>query len=453
MRLLTALSSLACVSARAGWSARAKSQFVATPSVLDSVSATVTATWSGISNPASNDWVSVYCVGAPESEFGAWNYVTACSGDWSTGACSMDFDLTYDGCDIEFRYYHDPAPYTLVATSNAVSWAPTANTSIRHVRVAYGRTPQREMYVSWTSNDGLTPGVLQLGAASGVYDLPNRTAAPPVTYSPATMCGATGSDPGHFYHVFLDGLAPATRYYARPVQGATVGPEASFVTGKPLGPDVDTKFILYADMYVSGDSGADATAAHTAAMTEEVDFLIHPGDLGYGIGSTSVWNEWMGLIEPTSSRIPYMVTTGNHGEAEAGCIRLRCGVTKVGRACRQRPGGGVGGDKGKRKGWKPGLRIQVPREAEDTKECLWVLHRALPHLHPAHPSQSSITPAKTPATTRRARALASRPRSTHGGTVAATAAASAACPPLRASARRTTGMAFSGTASKPATCT
>jgi hypothetical protein len=98
--------------------------------------------------------------------------------------------------------------------------------------------------------------VLQLGVASGVYDLPNRTAAPPVTYSPATMCGATGSDPGHFYHVFLDGLAPATRYYARPVQGATVGPEASFVTGKPLGGGVATRFVLYGDMAESGAPGA-----------------------------------------------------------------------------------------------------------------------------------------------------------------------------------------------------
>ena len=317
MRLLTALCSLASVTARAGWSARAKSQLVATPSVLDSSSATVTATWSGIANPASSDWVSFYCVGAPESAFGAWSYVTACKGDFTTGACALDFDVTYAGCDIEFRYYHDPAPYTLAATSNTVHWAPSANTTIRHIRLAYGRTPQRQMYVSWTSNDGLTPGVLQLGSASGMYDLPNVSAAPAVTYSPATMCGATGTDPGFFYHAFVDGLAPATRYFARPVQGDTVGAEATFVTGKPLGPNVETKFLLYADMYVSADSGADATAAHSAALTNEVDFLIHPGDLGYGIGSTSVWNEWMGLIEPTSSRIPYMVTTGNHGEARA----------------------------------------------------------------------------------------------------------------------------------------
>lgn len=71
-------------------------------------------------------------------------------------------------------------------------------------------------------------------------------------------------------------------------------------------------------MYVSAESGADATAAHTAALTNDVDFLMHPGDLAYGIGQTSIWNEWMSLIEPTSSKIPYMVTTGNHGAHTKG---------------------------------------------------------------------------------------------------------------------------------------
>ncbi len=253
-RVLTAAAAATAAAADAaaaggGWSARAPAQFVASPSVLKSASGTVTATWSGIAAPASSDWVSVYCVGAPEGDFGAWQYVTACTGGgWATGSCAMDFALDYAGCNVEFRYYRDPAPYTLAATSNTVTWAPSANSSIRHVRVAYGRVPQREMYVSWTSDDGLSPGVLQLGSASGVYDLGNVSAAPGVTYSPATMCGATGSDPGFFHHAFVSGLAPATRYYARPVQGVTLGAEAAFVTGKPLGPDVDTKFLLYADM-------------------------------------------------------------------------------------------------------------------------------------------------------------------------------------------------------------
>ena len=288
----------------------------AAPSLLDALSGAVTATWSGIAHAASTDWVAVYCVGAPESEFGAWSYVTQCTGGgWAGGGCSMPFQLTYGGCDVELRYYRDPAPYTLAATSNAVHWAPGGGngTDIRHVRIAYGRAPQSQMWLSWTSDDGLTPGVVQLGTAPGAYDLPNVTAARPATYSAADTCGATAAYPGFFLHAFLDGLAPGTRYYARPSQGASVGAETSFVTGKPRGPAVDTRFVVYADMYISADTGAAATAAHVAALpVDDVDFVCHVGDLGYGIGDTAVWNEWMALIAGYSGRWPYHVSLGNH---------------------------------------------------------------------------------------------------------------------------------------------
>jgi hypothetical protein len=37
-------------------------------------------------------------------------------------------------------------------------------------------------------------------------------------------------------------------------------------------------------------------------------FLLHPGDLGYAEGSGFIWDVWGELVEPISSRVPYMVT-------------------------------------------------------------------------------------------------------------------------------------------------
>lgn len=45
---------------------------------------------------------------------------------------------------------------------------------------------------------------------------------------------------------------------------------------------------------------------------------MHPGDLGYAEGSGFVWDFWGTLVEPITSRVPYMVTVGNHEYDHAG---------------------------------------------------------------------------------------------------------------------------------------
>jgi acid phosphatase type 7 len=308
---------LAAAAATAAAAAPGASMLTAAPAVLTTATAVVNVTWEGVTQPASTDWVSAYCVGAPESAFGAWFYVTGSPG-WATGAGALSFTVTYAGCALEFRYYRDPAPYTLVGTSNAVAWAAPPNNTLRHVHLAYGRVPQTQMHVSWTSDDGVTPAVLQVGhTRSGVYDLGNVTVPPPVTYAEGDLCGpsVTGyAFPGYFFHAFVAGLAPGTRYWVRPVQGGTLGAEVSFVTGKPVGPGVDTRFAVFGDMDVSGGAGAAATAAHVTALAAggAIDFATHVGDLGYAEGSTARWDAWMALIEPYASLVPVMVSLGNH---------------------------------------------------------------------------------------------------------------------------------------------
>jgi hypothetical protein len=123
----------------------------------------------------------------------------------------------------------------------------------------------------------------------------------------------------------VTGLAPNTRYYVTPTQGGTVGAETSFVTGKPLGADVATRFVVYADMATSMGAGASATAARTAALLGgdgEPDFLLHVGDLSYGEGNVATWEAWMDDIEPYSGRLPYHISIGNHG-ARARARRSR----------------------------------------------------------------------------------------------------------------------------------
>jgi hypothetical protein len=163
--------------------------------------------------------------------------------------------------------------------------------------------------------------VLLLGTAPGAYTLPNVTVPPPVTYLAGDLCTSPATDtwqfPGFFYHALAAQLAPATRYYARPVVGGVPGREVTFVTGKPTGAGVATRFVMYADQCsgaCGGGAGAVATGADVAAAVAggDIDFALVVGDLGYARGAVPLWSAWMALIEPTASVVPLHVVPGNH---------------------------------------------------------------------------------------------------------------------------------------------
>lgn len=50
----------------------------------------------------------------------------------------------------------------------------------------------------------------------------------------------------------------------------------------------------------------------TRAPLARVDMVLHVGDIAYADGSQQVWDDFMDLIEPYASRVPYMISVGNH---------------------------------------------------------------------------------------------------------------------------------------------
>lgn len=292
----------------------------ATPAILTTSPSTVTIQWEGVNNPQSTDWVAQYCANATGPDgFGSWAYVDTCSsGDYTKGSCtSFTLSVTQDSLPCtatKFSYFRDPSPYTFVVSSNTVTWnSSNSGDAPRHVHIAYGMEPRTSITFSFTTSDGVQPAVVQVGTAPGVYDVGNFTAAPSITYAANDCCGASSawSFPGYFHHTFVSGLKEDTRYYALPTQGGVVGTETSFKTAPPLGTATTVKAILMADMGDSGGSGAVTTSSRMAARAAEVDFVCHIGDLSYGRGDVSVWSEWMDLIEPVASKVPYLISIGN----------------------------------------------------------------------------------------------------------------------------------------------
>lgn len=217
-------------------------------------------------------------------------------------------------------------PYTFLGQSNAVVWKPVPNSTLRHERLAYGTDPSTQIHFSFTTADGTAPALVQLGTAPGTYSR-NVSAAEAVTYTASDSCGkpSAWSFPGYFHHAAISGLSPATRYYARAVQGSAVGAETSFMTGKVPSALSSIRALVFADMSISNGDGAVKTAARIAERAgnsaDPIDFALHVGDLSYGEGNVAVWEEWMDLIAPTCRAIPYHVSIGSECD-HAYCVGI-----------------------------------------------------------------------------------------------------------------------------------
>lgn len=47
-------------------------------------------------------------------------------------------------------------------------------------------------------------------------------------------------------------------------------------------------------------------------MDDNYDFLLHVGDLSYAEAEGLYWDRFNHLIEPIATKLPYMISVGNH---------------------------------------------------------------------------------------------------------------------------------------------
>ena len=293
---------------------------IASPSTPNTPIANLTVTWSGVSNPQSNDLIAIYCTDAPLSGFQEWDYVSV-SESWASGSGSMSFMQARSDCVLEFRLYRDPSPYIFLGKSNSIAWSGAGTGEPYHMRISYGYNPQTMMTIGWTSMNQSSDALVMIGESSGVYTIGNFTSFPASTYYAKDLCTAPANTegptswrfPGFFYYSNVTGLKPNTRYYAKALVQGMPSVEINFVSGKEVGANIDTQFVMYADMSESGIPGAIETSDRVyERITKEndIDFLLHIGDLSYGEGNVNTWDTWMSYIEPYSGLVPYHVSIG-----------------------------------------------------------------------------------------------------------------------------------------------
>jgi hypothetical protein len=191
-------------------------------------------------------------------------------------------------------------------------WTQAASSAVAPggVHLAYGGTSTSTMNVSWSTPHSVGRPVLDLGTTRHYG-----------TTVHADSVSSLGVDTV-YHHVDLSHLRPDTTYYYRLRHQGSTPRTGSFRTA-PAKPRA-FRFAAF------GDMGVNAAAQKNIALLrqQDPDLAFVVGDLCYadsgGMGTSSgsqqdftLWDRFLGQVQPSARAIPWMTTVGNH-EMENG---------------------------------------------------------------------------------------------------------------------------------------
>ncbi|XP_064391303.1 uncharacterized protein LOC135339110 [Halichondria panicea] len=278
----------------------------------------VTVQWNNLHHHAYNSWIGLYCP-ARSSHFNTIDFwwIKDLVNNTLTDI-SVRFTLYNVRNDCQFRYFVNDTATKLVAVSSKIHFIDAQNSHL-HIHLALTKK-HNEMRVQWTTGKECVPTV-HYGRLPDNLNL--KATGISRTYTASDMCGPPANmsayfiDPGYLHDVLLTDLTPNTQYYYQ-VSGTGISSETmTFRTSPHPGTNLPLTFDIYGDMDITKYS--EQTAARVLTDIERgASFILHIGDLSYATGIAYRWDEWMTLIEPLSSRVPYMVSVGNHEQCSTG---------------------------------------------------------------------------------------------------------------------------------------
>lgn len=305
----------------------------------------------GCASPAATDWIGVFSPAkfngstcSPESgpeedqspllctapiKFQYANYSTA--NYVKTGNGSLKLRLINQRADFAFALFSGGLTNpVLLAISNTISFLnPKAPV---YPRLSQGKL-WNEMTVTWTSGYNIDEAipVVKWGPEEQ-EEMAFLSPAGTLTFSRNSMCGSPARtvgwrDPGFIHTSFLKDLWPNTKYRYkvghRLLNGSYVwGPVYVFQASPYPGQDSLQRVIIFGDLgkaerdgsneYSNYQPGSLNTTDRLVEDLDNIDIVLHIGDLSYANGYLSEWDQFTSQIEPIASRVPYMVASGNH---------------------------------------------------------------------------------------------------------------------------------------------
>lgn len=297
-------------------------------------------------HPSADDWVGVFspskfnastCPGSHGSGPGPvicsapikYQFANYSAGYGVSGKGALQFQLINQRQDFSFALFTGGlSSPKLIAVSNAIAFAnPKAPV---YPRLAQGKS-WNEMTVTWTSgyeSDEAYPFV-EWGIK---WSPPVRSAAGTVTFDRESVCGEPARsvgwrDPGFIHTAFLTDLWPNKEYYYKighmlPDGSVVWGKLSSFKAPPFPGQKSLQRVVIFGDMgkaerdgsneYSNYQPGSLNTTDTLVKDLDNIDMVFHIGDITYANGYISQWDQFTQQVEEITSRVPYMVASGNH---------------------------------------------------------------------------------------------------------------------------------------------
>ncbi|KAM0060094.1 putative phosphodiesterase I [Helianthus debilis subsp. tardiflorus] len=249
----------------------------------------------------------------------------------NTGKSSLRLQIINQRSDFSFALFSGGySKPELKAVSNTITFAnPKAPL---YPRLALGKSWD-EMTVTWSSGYNIDEAVPFVEwAMKGHHQAQSRSPAGTLTFTQNDMCGGAARgvgwrDPGFIHTAFLKNLWPNMVYMYRMghmlQNGEYVWSKTySFKASPYPGQDSLQRVIIFGDMGKGERDGSNAYSnKHPGAINttdtlikdlENYDIVLHIGDMSYANGYISQWDQFLAQMEPISSKVPYMVASGNH---------------------------------------------------------------------------------------------------------------------------------------------
>lgn len=183
-----------------------------------------------------------------------------------------------------------------------------------HLRLSLGPNQDKDIVFGWTV-DGVTDV-----ATYGPYVQYRPVGAPTWTYSTANCVSKRYTEEQTHFYCTVTNFAPNLdiEYLVGGKPSRSLSGLRNFRSAPVPGSSVKMAVMGDLGYEIGGPTGA-SLAAH--ALKKDYSLVVHVGDIAYADTydkkgpnlDYELWNDrFMGLVEPTTSRVPYMLCPGNH---------------------------------------------------------------------------------------------------------------------------------------------
>lgn len=293
--------------------------------IINHTGSWLTVSWTGIKNPMSNDRITLYSANV-DPNVTSWNKMRFCNHDplhLSSGNGSLRFFIVRDSFKIVFRLLRQGMDRPIIASeSEHVAFSRLIEPTQFHIALTNISGQLKVMWRTDFYSDDMKSQLL----FSGKYFNTATT-----TYSRNDMCGGWATawgyiNPGFFHSVIIDNVFHGRQNYQAIhfYNGVTFRSQVFFVEFFPPGHNEFTSFLFgdlgygVVDQSITGagwgslKSAIDTISSIGKQLGNGNHMVFHNGDITYAVGFSYLWNEFMEMIQPVASVVPYMTSVGNH---------------------------------------------------------------------------------------------------------------------------------------------